>query len=50
MKISKVRTVLYTTARILGDISAVKNGTIHKRIARRTLGKAAGRIIGKIIK
>ncbi|WP_164474939.1 hypothetical protein [Indiicoccus explosivorum] len=50
MKLSKIRSVLYLSARILGDISAVKNGTIHKRVARRTLGKAAGRIIGKIIK
>jgi hypothetical protein len=50
MNISKARTVLYTAARILGDVSAVKNGTIHKRIARRGLGKVFSRITSKIIK
>lgn len=50
MSISKVRTVLYTAGKVLGDVSAVKNGTIHKRIARRVLGKAASRIISKIVK
>lgn len=50
MNIPKVRTVLYKTARILGDVSAVKNGTIGKRIARRAIGKASSRIISKIIK
>lgn len=50
MSISKIRTILYTAGRILGDVSAVKNGTIHKRLARRALGKVSSRIISKIIK
>lgn len=50
MSISKVRTVLYAAGKILGDVSAVKNGTIHKRIARRAIGKVSSRLISKIIK
>lgn len=50
MKIYKIRSLLYKTSRLLGDIAAIKNGTIHKRIARRGLHRMAGRIINKIIK
>lgn len=48
--ISKVRTGLYKTARILGDVSAVKNGTIGKRLARRAVGRISGGLIGKLFK
>lgn len=48
--IGQTRSILYSIARLLGDISAVKKGTVGKRIARRTLGKATGRIFGRIFK
>jgi len=39
MKISKIRSILYSTAKYLGDYQAVKNGTIGKRIYNRAIGK-----------
>ncbi|TWK39679.1 hypothetical protein CHCC20347_4435 [Bacillus paralicheniformis] len=50
MSINKIRSALYKSAKILGDVNAVKNGTIGKRIARRAAGKAAGKILGKLFK
>lgn len=50
LTISKVRTGLYKTARILGDVSAVRNGTIGKRLARRAAGRLTGGLLGKLFK
>jgi hypothetical protein len=47
---SKIRSGLYKTAKIMGDISAVKNGKILKRIKNRIVGRIAGKTIGKINK
>jgi hypothetical protein len=48
--ISQFREVLYSLAKLLGDVNAVRNGTIGKRIARRAAGKATGRLLGKLFK
>lgn len=40
---AKLRGLLYTLAKFLGDIQAVKKGKVGKRIARRAAGKAAGK-------
>ncbi len=48
MSINKVRNVLYTVARVLGDINAVQKGKIGQRIARRAAGKATGGILNKL--
>jgi hypothetical protein len=37
------RSLLYTLARILGDVNAVKKGKVGRRIARRATGKLTGR-------
>ncbi|MCM3160977.1 hypothetical protein [Metabacillus litoralis] len=50
MSINKIRSILYTVAKILGDVNAVKKGTVGKRIARRAAGKVTGRVMGKIFK
>lgn len=50
MSIGKTRTLLYRLARFLGDVNAVKKGRVGKRIARRLVGKATGRAIGKLFK
>ncbi len=54
MSISKFRSVLYTTAKLLGDIQAVTHKNpgkaIPKRIGRRIAGKATGRLIGALFK
>ena len=44
------RGFLYALARLLGDINAVKRGTVGKRIGRRVAGKLTGRGLGKLFK
>lgn len=47
---NKFRRFLYALAKILGDINAVNKGTVGKRIARRTAGKATGRVLRRLFK
>jgi hypothetical protein len=47
---SKIRSGLYKTAKIMGDISAVKNGKILQRVKNRVVGRLTGKLIGKISK
>ncbi|MFB4163669.1 hypothetical protein ACE1TI_07445 [Alteribacillus sp. JSM 102045] len=44
MTINKIRRILYEISRILGDVNAVKRGTVGKRITRRGAGKVTGRL------
>jgi hypothetical protein len=44
--VATTRGLLYTLARLMRDVTAVKKGTVGKRIARRTVGKATGRWLG----
>lgn len=48
--ISQARGVMYSLAKLLGDVNAVKKGTVGKRLARRTAGKATGKLLGKLFK
>lgn len=48
--ISKIRKALYTTAKVLGDVNAVKQGKVVKRVERRIAGKISGNIIRKATK
>lgn len=45
---SKVRNVLYTSAKVLGDVDAVKEGKVITRVKNRIKGKITGKIIGKL--
>jgi hypothetical protein len=45
-----IRSLLYQVARLMGDVNAVKKGTVGKRVARRMAGKATGRSLGKLFK
>ncbi|MFW6056862.1 MAG: hypothetical protein ACOC9B_06100 [Chloroflexota bacterium] len=45
-----MRSFLYTIARLMGDVNAVKKGRVGKRVARRTAGRATGRALGKLFK
>ncbi|BDG59644.1 hypothetical protein [Caldinitratiruptor microaerophilus] len=38
-----LRGFLYALARLLGDVNAVRRGTVGKRIVRRAVGRAVGR-------
>ena len=46
--IGKTRSVLYKTAKYLGDINSVKRGTVGQRVTNRTVGKFSGNISRKI--
>ncbi|WBY35847.1 hypothetical protein [Bacillus subtilis] len=50
MILSKVRSALYKSAKILGDVNAAKNGTLGKRIARRAAGKATNKLLRNLFK
>lgn len=50
MNINKIRKTLYKTARILGDINAIKNGKAGKRIGRRIVGRSTGKLLRKLFK
>lgn len=45
-----MRSFLYWLARLLGDVSAVKNGRVGRRVARRAVGKVTGRGLGRLFK
>lgn len=48
--LSRTRSVLYGLARLIGDVSAVRKGTVGKRLLRRAAGKATGRLLGKLFR
>jgi hypothetical protein len=35
---------------MMGDVTAVKKGTVGKRVGRRVVGKATGRWIGRLFR
>jgi hypothetical protein len=50
MRISKLRSLLYASARSLGDVDAVLKGRIVQRILRRLAGKWSARLMGKLFR
>lgn len=44
MTIGKIRTILYNTAKILGDINAIKRGRVKQRVKNRVVGKLTSRL------
>lgn len=50
MTLNKFRGFLYTTAKVLGDIHAIRKGRIVQRIGRRVAGKFTGHALGKFFK
>lgn len=50
MNINKIRSALYKSAKILGDVNAAKNGTLGKRLARRAAGKATNKLMRNLFK
>lgn len=45
-----MRSLLYLLARIMGDVNAVKRGTVGRRAGRRLAGKVTGRGLGKLFR
>ena len=50
LTIGKTRSALYKTAKILGDINAVKRGTIVRRVTHRISGKITARSLSKFVR
>ena len=50
MTLSKLRGLLYKTARVLGDVQAVRRGRIIKRLHNRIVGRLSGKLLGRIWK
>ena len=44
------RGILYLLAKLLGDVNAVNKGKVGRRVARRGVGKVAGRGMGKLFR
>ncbi|MFO8076362.1 MAG: hypothetical protein ACQETV_06415 [Actinomycetota bacterium] len=45
-----MRSMLYTIARIMGDVNAVKRGRVGQRVARRYAGRVTGRGLGRLFR
>ena len=45
MKISQIRSILYRTAKYLGDFDSIGKKRVRKRVANRIAGKVTGRTI-----
>ncbi len=48
MTLSQFRSKLYRSARLLGDVNALRRGTILARAVRRIAGKLAARALRRI--
>lgn len=49
-KINKVRSALYKTGRVLGDVNAIQRKKIPQRIGRRIVGKIIGKGLSRFFK
>lgn len=50
MSISKVRGLLYRLSQLLGDVNAVEEGRVGKRLGRHVVGRWTARILGKLFR
>lgn len=50
MSINKTRGFLYTLAKVLGDVQAVRKGRIGRRVGRRVAGRITGRGMGRLFR
>lgn len=48
--IASLRALLYALARLLGDVQAVRRGTVGRRLVRRAAGKLTGRMFRRIFR
>ena len=48
--INATRIILYTIAKLLGDLNAIQKGKVGRRIGRRIAGKGTGRFLGWLFK
>jgi hypothetical protein len=48
--IGKVRSALYSTSRVLGDVNSVARGTVPARIGTRIIGPVVAQIFSALIR
>lgn len=48
--ISKIRSLLYGSARVLGDANAIKEGKVIQRVRNRFFGRLAGKLLQKLLR
>lgn len=48
LTIGKIRRAAYKTARVLGDVQAVKKGKVARRVKNRIVGKMLGKAVSKL--
>ena len=49
-RVNKFRGLLYTLAKLLGDVNAVAKGKVGRRVGRRIAGKLTGRALWRLFK
>lgn len=53
MTLNKIRSALYTLAKLLGDAQAIgskRKGAVRRRVGRRVAGHIAGRLLGRLFR
>lgn len=50
MALRKLQSILYKSDRFFGDVRAVRNGTIGKRIGRRMANRMVQRLLNRVFK
>ena len=48
LTIGKTRSALYGTAKVLGYVSAIKRGTLGKRVVRHLVGRQTAKLLSKL--
>ena len=48
LTIGKIRKAAYKTAKVLGDVNAVKKGKVARRVKNRVVGKMLGKAVSKL--
>lgn len=46
--INKIRKALYSSAKVLGDVNAVKKNKVGNRVKNRVAGRISGKLLGKL--
>jgi hypothetical protein len=48
--VATTRGLLYTLARLMGDVNAVRRGRVGRRIGRRVVARTTGRWLGQLFR
>lgn len=48
MVVADMRNLLYRLASLLGDLNAIKRGTVPQRVVRKVVWRAAGKFLNRL--